>query len=328
MKTNTYKKYRGFTLIELIVAMAITAGLVLIIMQLTNQGVTLWQKVREDVSTSTSGRVAMQIMARDLESFQMKGNNRYEWMFAKTEQERQGGKLPKGLKIPRSVQMVFFACAPDRNPAVSSSTSLRNNYRDARAHNMETQGDVNAIGYRLMYRDQVLNVDASDKEKGIFPIFSLYRQIIPPRESYDNLMCQNSLEQAYVPYEKDEKENFLCENILELSLIFNIEYVNDSADAESGRVGYETISVPVISSSSASMSKSISVYGDRIVAGSSTYRNARVVSATMSITVLTAEGVNLVEQVRQGRRRAPKPEEFFRSYTRCFTSSVLLPQPM
>ena len=42
MKTNTYKKYRGFTLIELIVAMAITAGLVLIIMQLTNQGISLW----------------------------------------------------------------------------------------------------------------------------------------------------------------------------------------------------------------------------------------------------------------------------------------------
>ena len=93
-------------------------------------------------------------------------------------------------------------------------------------------------------------------------------------------------------------------------------------------MGYETISVPVISSSSASMNKSISVYGDRIVAGSATYRNARVISASMSITVLTAEGVNLVEQVRQGRRRAPKPEEFFRSYTRCFTSSVLMPQPM
>ena len=328
MKTHIQNGRRGFTLVELIVAMAITAGLVLVIMQLTNQGIALWKKVQEDVSTNTSSRMALQTMARDLESFQMKCNNNYEWLFAKTEQEHQGGKLPKGLKIPRSVQFVFFACAPDRNPAVSSSTSLRNNFRGARAHNQDTQGDVNAIGYRLMYRDQVLNVDASDKEQGIFPVFSLYRQVIPPRVCHNELLCRTELDAAYVPFEEKDPDNFLCENIVELSLIFNIEYVDDEADAKGGRASYASVSVPVISSSSASMNKSISVYGDRIVAGPRTYRNARVVSAAMSITVLTDEGVSLVEQVRQGRRRAPKPEAFFRSYTKAFTSTVLLPQPM
>ena len=328
MKTKTYSRHRGFTLVELIVAMAITASLVLVIMQLTNQGIALWQKVQEDVSTNTSGRVALQIMARDLESFQMKGNNSYEWLFAKTEQDVRGGNVPKGLQIPRSVQFVFFACAPDRNPSVSSSPSLRNNYRGARAHNMNTQGDVNAVGYRLMYRDQVLNIDASDKEKGIFPIFALYRQVVSPRESFEKLMGQTSLEAAYVPFEKQEEDYFLCENIVELSLVFNIEYVKDDADAESGRVSYDTVSVPVISSTASTMGKSIMVYGDRIVAGPKTYKNARIVSANMSITVLTEEGVSLIEQVRQKRRRAPKPEEFFRTHTRAFSRSVLLPQPI
>lgn len=328
MKTTINKVLRGFTLVELIVAMAITAGLVAVIMQMTNQGVALWKKVQEDVSTNTSGRVAIQTMSRDLESFQMKGNNSYEWLFAKTEQEHRGGAIPKGLQIPRSVQFVFFASAPDRNPAVSSSTSLRSNYREARAHNRDTQGDINAVGYRLMYRDQVLNLDANEKERGIFPIFSLYRLVVPPRESYENLMGQNSLEAAYVPYEKQEEDNFLCENIVELSLIFNIEYVNNDADAESGQVGYDSVSIPVISSHSSSNNKSIAVYGDRIVAGAKEYRNARVVSATMSITVLTEEGVALIEQIRQRRRPAPKPEDFFRAHTRAFAASVLLPQPI
>ena len=42
---------------------------------------------------------------------------------------------------------------------------VRKNYRAARAHNRETQGDVNAIGYRLMYRDQILNLPASDSNE-------------------------------------------------------------------------------------------------------------------------------------------------------------------
>ncbi len=327
MKTHIQSK-RGFTLIELIVAMAITSGLVLVIMQLTNQGISLWTKVQEDVSTSTSGRVALQIMGHDLESFQMRGGNTSEWLFAKTEQERRGGNVPQGLKIPRSVQFVFFSCAPDRNPAVSSSTSLRSNYRSARADNMETQGDVNAVAYRLMYRDQVLNVDANDSERGVFPIFALYRQVIPPRTSFNELMGRDSLEAAYVPFEEKEVENFLCENIIEFSLIFNIEYADSDADARSGRVNYATVSVPVVSSTATSSNKFINVYGNRIVAGTREFKNARIVSASMSITVLTEEGVALVEQIRQRRRRAPRPEAFFRSYTRSFTSSVLLPQPM
>lgn len=328
MKSYSYRKFRGFTLVELIVAMAITAGLVLVIMQLTNQGISLWQKVQEDVSTSTSGRVALQTVARDLESFQMKGNNKYQWLFAKTEKNRRGGKVPKGLQIPEAVRLVFFACAPDRNPAVSSSPSLRNAFRETRAHNLETQGDINAVAYCLMYRDQVLNVDANDSEKGIFPIFSLYRQIIAPRPTYENMLGRENLENAYAPYEQKAEEFFLSENVIEMSLVFNLEYISDEADARSGRVTYASVSVPVISSSSATMGKSIEVYGDRIVAGPKTYKNARIVSASMSITVLTDEGVTLVEQIRQKRRRAPKPEDFFRSYTRSFSRSVLLPQPI
>jgi len=328
MKANVQTSRRGFTLVELIVAMAITASLVYVIMQLTNQGIALWQKVQEDVSTSTSGRVALQTIARDLESFQMKGNNKYQWLFARTEKNRRGGKVPKGLEIPQSVRMAFFACAPDRNPAVSSSPSLRNNYRLTRAHNLDTQGDVNAVAYCLMYRDQVLNVDASDSERGIFPIFSLYRQVISPRATYENLMGRENMEAAYQPYEQQAEEFFLSENVIELSLVFNIEYVSDEADARSGRVSYESVSVPVISSGSATMGKSIEVYGDRIVAGSRIYKNARIVSASMSITVLTDEGVSLVEQVRLKRRRAPRADEFFRAYTRSFSRSVLLPQPM
>ena len=328
MKMNLVQKARrcGFTLVELIVAMAITSMLVLVIMQLTNQGIDLWKSVRQDVSTTSQSRSALQVISHDFESFQMvASNNKYQWLSAKPDEKMSG--LPNGLNIPRSVQCVFFACAPDRNPAVASSGSLRSNYRDARAHNRDTQGDVNAVAYRLMFRDQVLNLPASDKDStGAYPVFSLYRQVIAPRVAFENLMGKENLAAAYVSYERDVEKNFLCENILEMNLTFDIRYADSQADAEKGRVSYDVVTVPIISSHSSG--NTVSVYGDRIVAGGRTYHNARIVSANIALTVITDEGMAIVNQVRQGRRRAPKAADFFAKYTRSFARSVTLPMPL
>lgn len=318
---------RGFTLIELMTAMAITGMLVVVIMQLTNQSIDLWRAVSEDVSTSSRSRAALQTLSRDFESFQMRGyDNKYQWLFAKADESMDN--VPKGLQIPRSAQCVFFACAPDRNPSVSSSTSLRKNYREARAHNRDTQGDVNAIGYRLMFRDQILNMPGVDgNDKGVYPLFSLYRQVVPPRQTFEQLLGKDNLESAYVRFEQDDEKNFLCENILELNITFTIRYAASKADAEEGRVDYDVVSVPIVASHR--RTNKVAVYGDRIVAGSTTYENARIESAMISITVLTEEGAAMVEQIRQGRRRAPrKIADFFAKYTRSYSRLVSLPQPL
>ena len=318
---------RGFTLIELMTAMAITGMLVVVIMQLTNQSIDLWRAVSEDVSTSSRSRAALQTLSRDFESFQMRGyDNKYQWLFAKADESMDN--VPKGLQIPRSVQCVFFACAPDRNPSVSSSTSLRKNYREARAHNRDTQGDVNAIGYRLMFRDQILNMPGVDgNDKGVYPLFSLYRQVVPPRQTFEQLLGKDNLESAYVPFEQDDEKNFLCENILEMNITFTIRYAASKADAEEGRVDYDVVSVPIVASHR--RTNKVAVYGDRIVAGGTTYENARIESAMISITVLTEEGAAMVEQIRQGRRRAPrKIADFFAKYTRSYSRLVSLPQPL
>lgn len=327
MKLGKHTFRRGFTLIELMTAMAITGMLVVVIMQLTNQSIDLWKAVSEDVSTSTRSRSALQIVSHDFESFQMRGyDNKYQWLFAKADERMDN--VPKGLKIPRSAQCVFFACAADRNPSVSSSTSLRKNYRSARAHNRDTQGDVNAIGYRLMFRDQILNLPATDgNEKGVYPLFSLYRQVVAPRPTFEQLLGKENLESAYVRFEQDDEKNFLCENILEFNITFSIRYVSSGADAEAGRVEYDVVSVPIVASNR--RTNKVAVYGDRIEAGGRTYENARIDSATISITVLTEEGVAMVEQIRQGRRRAPKKvADFFAKYTRSYSRLVALPQPL
>lgn len=327
MKLSKKIIFRGFTLIELMTAMAITAMLVMVIMQLTNQSVDLWKAVSQDVSTSTRARMALQTIARDFESFQMRGHdNRFQWLFARGDETMDN--VPKGLQIPRSAQCVFFACAPDRNPSVSSSTALRKNYRAARAHNRDTQGDVNAIGYRLMYRDQIRNLAAAENDDAtVFPLFSLYRQVVPPRPTFEELIGKENLESAYGPFAANDEHNFLCENILELNISFNIRYAAGDADAEKGDVNYATVTVPIIASNA--KTNAIRVFGDRIEAGSNNYENARIDSAMIPISVLTEEGVAMVEQIRQGRRRAPRRiAEFFSKYTRSYSRLVSLPQPL
>lgn len=325
---NICKKnhYRGFTLIELIVAMAITAILVLVIGQLTRQGVDLWKTVRQDVNTTSHSRAALQVIAHDFEAFQMRSNNKYQWMFARA--DKAPDNAPKSLKIPRSVKCAFFACAPDRNPAVSSSSALRGNYREARSHNQETQGDVNTVAYRLLFRDQILNLPASNAkgDTSSYPLFSLYRQVIPPRETFEKLLGKDNLENAYAAYESNEEKNFLCENIVEMNLILNVQYTDNSADATKGRVAYKSISVPVIASYS--KGSAVSVYGDRIEVDGTSYNNAHIISANISLTVLTEEGMALINQIRLGRRKAPKPADFFAKYTRSFSRMVALPQPI
>lgn len=321
MKYGKSMLRRGFTLVELMTAMAITAILVTIIMELTNQGVDLWKSIREDVSTTTRARTALQTMSRDFESFQMRaGDNKYEWMFAKADKALSG--VPKGVEIPRSAHCVFFACAPDRNPSVSSSVSLRSNYRESRAHNRETQGDVNAIGYRLMYRDQILNLPGNNKsDTGAYPLFSLYRQVVSPRNSYETLLGTDNLSGAYDAYKQNDEKNFLCENILEMSMVVTVRYPSGGNDKSAS---YQVTSVPVITSSG--KGHQVDVYGDRIEVDGNGYPNARITSANISITVVTEEGMSIIEQVRRGRRRMPS--DFFARYTRSFARMVSVPSPL
>lgn len=318
---------RGFTLVELITAMAITAILVIVIMQLTKQSVDLWKTMQEDAATSTSSGLALQTLSRDLESMQMRtGNHDYQWLFAEVDSAMKG--MPRSLRIPKSARCVFFVCSQDRNPAVGAKSSARNSYRDTLANNVDTQGDVSAVSYRLMFRDQVLNLPNRAGDMHIFPLFSLYRQVITPRETYDFLLGHENLDAVYKRYESNEEKHFLCENIVELSLIFNLEYADESTTTKGDQVTYQTVTVPILSSAAKDGEQRFRLWGDRALAGGAELRNARIVSAAISMTVLTEEGVALIEQVRLGQRRAPKLEEFFSRYTRSYARSVSVPIPL
>ncbi len=317
---------RAFTLVELITAMAITAILVVIIMQLTNQSIGLWKSIRQDTGTSVAARTALQTICRDLESIQIRNQAKgYQWMYAEVDGAMRGMPIP----IPRSARCIFYSCPPDRNPAVSSTPSLRSSYRSMLAAEPDTQGDVSLLSYRLKFRDHILNLPARKGDTESFPLFSLYRRVVSPRDTYEHVLGTDDLKSKYSQFEAQENESFLCENIVELNLVFNIEYVDrSSGSSNDNESNYTTITIPILSTSARSGRRSFRLYSDYADTGGERLQNARVLSAEVSITVLTEEGVALAEQVRLGQRRAPKLESFFSQYTRSFSRSVSLPVPL
>ena len=109
-----------------------------------------------------------------------------------------------------------------------------------------------------------------------------------------------------------------------MNLTVNIEYI--SSEASDKREAEKRLATATVISSNGKGEKVI-VTGDSVTVGGSVYPNARIVSAQISVTVLTEEGAALVERMRQGKARPPQPVEFFARYTRQFSTSVNLPQP-
>lgn len=353
MKVILKAKQAGFTLIELMAAMAITAVLVTVIVSLTSRGVDIWRWVIQDVRTTNLARTAMDTMTKDFESMQFRSGNQFQWMLVERDsdlvskakkqrrskanrrksssltQKAPSGMLmgPEGAKVTNASQLLFFTSATDRNPAKSSQEMRRD----------RIIGDINCVGYKLVYRDQILNEDASKESSG-FPVYSLYRNLISADDTVRDMLGQVDLGQAYTSHRDNETstENFLVENIVEMSLIFEVDSLkhansSDTKKSTTSETRRETTLVPMmVTGKRMGACSKLEVFGNRLdLMGSgedvSDLNSGRVVAVTISMTVVTDEGMNVVDQIRQDLRFAPPQEEFFEKYTRSFTQRIALP---
>ena len=155
-------------------------------------------------------------------------------------------------------------------------------------------------------------------------MFALYRHVVSQRRTYDNVLCKSNLYEAFRNEAQDEEQDIICDNIVEMNLTVNFEYL---AGESTGGKPAQKVSESVTVISSNGRGQEISVKGDSVEVNGKSYPNARLVSAHISVTVLTEEGAAQVERMRQGKARSPKPVDFFARYTRQFSTAVTLPQP-
>lgn len=343
MKLALGKKSTGFTLIELMTAMAITSVLVLLLMGITSSALSFLKISREDVIASQNSRPVLSTMASDIESMHYRQGNDFEWLYA----ARDPGLTPTTMRLgPRTqqatnaVQLLFFSSAPDR---LSPMDSMGNEISISRRR---AGGDINLISYRLVYRDVVLDEDATSDTSG-FPIFALYRNVVAADSTFSGgqgggpLLGQRNLQNAYSSRERDEIDpaNFIAENIIEFTLLFEIEYKSRAGDAGSGSGSDRSIkSVPILATSSGQRrsggmgdASQFRLKGNTIQiqggAGSTPgLESGRLSAVTVSMTVITDEGMAIIDAWRKNNNR-PKEKDFFAKYTRNFTQRIPIVRP-
>jgi len=292
------KRRSGFTLTELLVALAITAGIITMLVTITAQAIDGYTISRNRVKAAREARSALDQLSRDLESLVVRSGNDFEWLWVATD----GSPGPNGAQSPNATRAVFFTAATDR-------------YNGQVGGNADQGGDVSTVGYRLLFRDPVVN-----SENPLFATFVLYRQLIDPDDTFTDLLAQSDLEGVYRQYESSETSgaNFLCENIYELTITFLIQYQIDGQAI--------TERVLVIDSGGGNSTQDFRVRGNQILlnrAAQDGLSSGRILSADIALTVLDD---STLDALRSGGLPTAAQERLLRKGSHHFAKTVVLPR--
>jgi type II secretory pathway pseudopilin PulG len=301
---SSLKNHSGFTLVELLVAMMITIVLLGVLVYLTAISMDTYRDSRNEVRASRQAKEALETISKDLESMvSRRDGNTYEWLYAGV--EPRGLEGPDGREITNASQLIFFTGATDRyNGKIGTAD--------------DKGGDVSAVTYRLVYRDQIGNTDSDE-----FAVFSLYRHLLNPDEAFD-LLAVDDLKTTSSNVFNDTKdltaENFLVENIYEFTFTMLVEYTETSGGSTVTRI--ERVSLMQDAAASGGFQE-FRLKGNAIelTPAKAELANGRILGAEVSITVLTDRGITLA------KRSGLPVEELVKKHSYHFTKSIITPRP-
>lgn len=318
MKENPRKTSHGFTLIELLVSMVITIIIVTVLVTVTVTSLDIWNRSRAEIRASLQAKAMIDSMAADFESMTVRPGNNFQWLFAEFAPPVDGpdnNDIDK--KSPSALNLIFFSAATDRYEGQIGVDGV------------DVGGDISTIGYQLVYKDPIGD-DTFDK----FKTFALYRKIVDPKPTFDNLLGKADLKDAFVPYSSggpdsvEAMPNFVCENVYQFTVKFHVDVVvEDPADPT------KTITTPV----TVTLKEDSSIPQHFIVTGSGLTINGtsapsfnadvlaggRLTAVEVSLTVLTDSAI---KQLRGRTFTDPqKLSDFIAEHS--FQYSKLIPVP-
>jgi prepilin-type N-terminal cleavage/methylation domain-containing protein len=306
---HSLPKARGFTMLELLVAMSVTVILLGMVTFMTGVSMDGYKGSRDKVVAGRQAKEALDAITKDFEAMvvRMDGSDNM-WLYADVEPKLVADGAanttlvgPANKKIPNAPRLIFFTAAPDR-------------YDGDFGGDADNGGDVSAVSYRLVYRDQISGAAAN--AVGAFPSFTLYRHLVDPDDTFTNVLGQANLTAPVAPAVNQftdaldfTAENVLAENIYELSMTFIVQYTNASGVTKLERV--------TIGSTAGAQYSSFRIKGNGIVAAGGTNAallgDGQLIGVEVGMTVLSDRG--LVMTQKGGMTRGDIINEYGTHYT-------------
>ena len=301
---------RGFTLAELMVAMAITVILLTLLVSVTAVALDGWRVSRNKVRAARQAKASLDQMSRDFEAMVLRTGTNFEWLYTETDPDDPG---PNDNESPNAARILMFSAVTDR-------------YDGDVEGQADKGGDVTGLSYKLLYKDPI--TEAYNDE---FSVFALYRQLVDPDETFEVLLEHDAvnpkdLDTKFKRYEDTlgESSNFVCENIFELTVVFTVEYT----ELVGQRLVTRIERIPIIETGGDDAARAFSFTGNGIKvddAGDVPFKRGRISAVDLSITVLTDKGIAQLRRANNFTGSAL--ERFLSKNSYQYSKTILLPQP-
>lgn len=171
-KYPSARKRHAFTLVEVMVAAAITIVMVGLVIQITGEVLKLWNRSMGKLSANAEARMAMELLTGDLEAALLR-NNGLLWLYVVDDKELDS----VADYDAQTVTLALFTSAADRMQKDLSGKQI--------------PGNITAVEYQLVYQNPVSG--KQDLERNAF---ALHRRLIDPVTTFNSLLG------------KDNQENF------------------------------------------------------------------------------------------------------------------------
>ncbi len=267
-KTSLFK--RGFTLLELMVAMAITTIIVTVLVSVTSIAIETWNRSRSELRAARQAKALVDTMARDFEALVTRRGNDSEWLSAVSD--------PPNLSA-NAARLVFFTAATDRYNGEIGKQGV------------DLGGDVSCVGYEMKRRDPIGSGGAT-----AFETFVLNRFLVDPKPSFDTLLGKAEIGTLFATNfgtQLAENENFICENVFQFTVTFHIE-----VPPPAGASGQPLIRQVSIGSSGTDIVEKFSIKGTGIetTPAKADLKAGRITAVGISLTVLSDAGIDLLRK--------------------------------
>lgn len=244
---------RGFTLLELLVAVTITSIIMVVLLSMTGVVADAWKNGNNKIFTNAEARAGFNRLADDLDCAVIRDTIPGAEWFVATQNKGDFGSMPEPTN---PTWLMFYTTPTDRD--------------------LKNAGNVIATSYKIVPQDPISG-------KAEFQLYGLYRAFPaganPAQITFDSALGKPDLKAFWGSRpEASDKDNFYISNIFDFSFTFWV-----SVTGADGKV--QTIALPPGSE--------IRLTSENLIVGSTTYPGGKLAAVDISMTILTQQGAQL-----------------------------------